>query len=58
MLPKEAIKEFQRIYRQEYGVDLSEEEAERRANNLMVFYRAVLEEELPEIIKKSEANNY
>ena len=54
MLPKEAIKEFKQIYRQEFGVDLSEEEAQRRANNLMAFYRAVLEEDQPGAIKKSE----
>ena len=54
LLPKEAIKEFQLIYRQEYGIDLSDEEATRRVNNLMAFYRAVLEEDQPGAVRKSE----
>ena len=55
MLPKEAIKEFKQIYRQEFGADLSDEEAERRVNNLMALYRAVLEEDQPGAIRKSES---
>ena len=54
MLPKEALNEFKQIYRKEYGIDLSDEEAQRRVNNLMAFYRAVLEEDQPGAIKKSE----
>ena len=56
-LPKEAIKEFKQIYRQEFGVDLSDEEAQRRADNLMAFYRAVLEENQPGTMTKSESED-
>lgn len=42
MLPPEAIKEYQRLYRERYGVDLSDAEASFRANNLVRLYRAVL----------------
>ena len=42
MLPKEAIQEFQKIYKERFGVDLSDAEASFRANNLVNLYRAVL----------------
>jgi len=54
LLPKEAIEEFKQIYRQEFGIDLNDEEAARRANNLVAFYGAVLEEDRSEAITKSE----
>jgi len=41
MLPKEAIKEFKRLYVKNYGTELSDEEATRRANNLVALYTAV-----------------
>lgn len=41
MLPKEAIEEFKRLYAKNYGIDLSDEEATRRANNLVALYTAV-----------------
>ena len=41
MLPKEAIKEFKRIYAKNYGVELSDKEATERANNLVALYNAV-----------------
>lgn len=41
MLPKEAIEEFKRIYAKIYKIELSDEEATRRANNLVALYTAV-----------------
>jgi len=41
MLPKKAIEEFKRIYKKNYGVELSDEDATRRANNLVNLYKAV-----------------
>jgi hypothetical protein len=41
MLPSEAIIEFKKIYVKVYGVELSDADAERRANNLVGFYAAV-----------------
>lgn len=41
MLPKEAIEEYKKIYTKNYGVELSEEEATQRANNLVALYGAV-----------------
>ncbi len=41
MLPKEAIEEYKKLYAKNYGVELSDEEATRRANNLVALYSAV-----------------
>lgn len=41
MIPKEAVEEFKKIYKKEFGVDLSNKEALRRATNLLNLYRAV-----------------
>lgn len=41
MLPKEAIKEFQKLYFKNYQIELSDEEATRRANNLVALYDTV-----------------
>ncbi len=41
MLPKEAIKEFKELYSKNYGLELSDEEASRRANNIIALYGAV-----------------
>ena len=41
MLPKEAIKEFKQLYAKNYGIELSEEEATRRAENFVGLYDAV-----------------
>ena len=41
MLPKEAIEEFKKLYAKNYGTELSDEEATRRANNLVALYGAV-----------------
>jgi hypothetical protein len=45
MLPKEAIDEYKVLYKERYGVDLSDAEASFRANHLVDFYKAVLEPE-------------
>lgn len=44
MLPKEAIKEFKKLYTDRFGVELNDEEASRRANNLVNLYKAVYSE--------------
>ena len=41
MLPPEAIKQFKEIYLKIYGVELADEEASLRANNLVNLYEAV-----------------
>ncbi len=41
MLPKEAITEFKKLYAKNYGIELSDEEATHRANNLVALYGAV-----------------
>jgi hypothetical protein len=40
-LPKEAIEEFKKLYAKHYGVKLSDEEASRRARNLVDLFAAV-----------------
>lgn len=41
MLPENAIKEFKSLYRHVFGIELSEEEAAFRANNLVRLYGIV-----------------
>ena len=41
MLPQKAIEEFKKIYKKSYGVELSDEEAKRKAEYLLGFYRVV-----------------
>lgn len=47
MLPDEAIKEFKKIYKRQYGIELSDEEASFRANNLIKLYQAVYTDHYP-----------
>lgn len=39
MLPEIAIEEFKELYEKRYGVQLSDEEASSRANNLLKLYK-------------------
>lgn len=41
LLPKEAIDEYKVLYKERFGVDLSDTEASFRANHLVDLYRAV-----------------
>jgi hypothetical protein len=41
MLPKDAIDEFKKLYKARFKVDLSDEEAALRANNLVNLYEVV-----------------
>ncbi len=41
MLPKEAIEEFKKLYKERFRVELSDEEAVFRANNLVNLYEIV-----------------
>lgn len=54
MLPQEAIKEFKRLYKERFKVELSDEEAVLRANNLVNLYEIVQGGSLG---KKSEGEN-
>lgn len=41
MLSKESVEEFKGIYRQEYGHELSEQEAIKLATEFITFFRAI-----------------
>lgn len=41
MLPKEAIEEFKRIYKEIFKEDLDENEASQKARKLLDFYKVV-----------------
>ena len=41
MLPPEAVEEFKGLYKKRFGEDLSNEDASRRANNLVNLYKLV-----------------
>ena len=44
MLPEEAIKEYKILYEKRFGVELTDEEAAFRANNLLTLYKVVYSE--------------
>jgi hypothetical protein len=52
MLTKEAIDEYKILYKERFGVDLSDVEASFRANHLVDFYKAVLGDEDEEIVQE------
>jgi len=41
MLPKEAIEEFKRIYKAEYGEEISDKEASDLAVNLVLLFKRI-----------------
>ncbi|MBI3627833.1 MAG: hypothetical protein HY220_03790 [Candidatus Sungbacteria bacterium] len=47
MLPKVAIEEFKKLYHARFKVELSDEEASYRANNLVNLYSAVYGQPVP-----------
>ena len=57
-LSEEAIKEFKKIYYQEYGKQISDEEAQEKGQNLLslfkIIYRAIPEDENKENNNLSE----
>ena len=57
MLPKEAIKEYKEIYKRLYAVDLSDEEAGRRANNLIALYATVYGDNSERLANNNVNNN-
>jgi hypothetical protein len=54
MLPRKAIQEFKQLYRKRYGVEISDDEATFRANNLVNLYGAVYGSCLGEIRLKEK----
>ena len=57
MLPKEAIKEFQVLYQKRFGIDLSDQEATLRANNLVNLYKFVYGESSFGPVQKDYTSN-
>lgn len=43
-IPESSLKEFQELYKKEFGVDLSMDEARQLANNLIHFFNLILNE--------------
>lgn len=41
MLPPEAVEEFKSLYKKRFGEDLSNEDASKRANNLVNLFKVV-----------------
>jgi hypothetical protein len=48
MLPIQAIKEYQQMYKARFGIVLSEEEAVEKANKLVQFYKVLFETTISE----------
>jgi len=55
MLPKIAIEEFKKLYLKNYGIQLSDEEAIRRAENFVGLYGAVYGDD-PRLFKNDNKN--
>jgi hypothetical protein len=53
LLPKEAIDEYKILYKERFGVDLTDAEASFRANHLVDLYKAVRSDE-----EQSEESDY
>jgi len=49
-LSKEAIKEYKRIYKKNFGEDISDEEAREQGENLIALFRVICRP-IPEKIK-------
>lgn len=49
MLPPEAIHEFKQLYKKRFDVELTDDEASLRANNLVNLYQAVFSADKPNI---------
>ena len=58
MLPKTAIEEFKKLYVKNYGIELSDEEATRRANNLVALYATVYGENSGLIENNPDTENH
>ena len=56
-LPKEAIEEFKKLYAKHYGAKLSDEEARRRASNLVDLFAAVYGDNSQMIDRRKEKNS-
>ena len=54
MLPESAIKEFKELYLKNYGIELSDKEATRRANNFVALYMTVYDSPLFGRIKEED----
>lgn len=50
-LPKEAIDQFKEIYLREFGLELSQNEATQRANDLFNLFKTLLK---PKLDKRQE----
>ena len=44
MLPQEAIEEYKILYQKRFGIELTDEEAILRSNNLLTLYKVVYSE--------------
>ena len=44
MISEEGLQEFMQIYREEYGIDLSRQEATEKASLFLSFVKAILDE--------------
>ncbi|MCL5431900.1 MAG: hypothetical protein M1484_02235 [Patescibacteria group bacterium] len=54
MLSKEALEQFKTLYKQEYGVNLTDQIAEEFGNKLVTLVKAVYGDNLPDIDKNGK----
>lgn len=41
-LPEDAIKEYKQIYKKQYGVEITDAEAQEQATNLLEFFKLLI----------------
>ena len=41
LLPKKAIEEFKELYRKQFGIEINDVEASKKANQIIGLYKAV-----------------
>ena len=52
MISKKSLREFVEIYKKKYGIELTEKEAEIKANALLRLYKAIFGDPLLDLLKK------
>ena len=57
MLPEKAIEQFKKLYVKNYGIELTNEDASRKANNLVELYKAIYGNAYFGRIKNNEKDN-
>jgi len=53
----DAVKEFKQLFKEKFHIELTDEEAYQKANQLLNLYKVVYAKPLPSRAKEEEKNN-